>query len=55
MKLFVPKETNPAETRVPLLPTDAGKLAELGAGVEFEAGIGETINIPDEAYEKAGA
>jgi NAD(P) transhydrogenase subunit alpha len=34
---------------------DAGKLAELGAGVEVEAGIGESINIPDEAYEKAGA
>jgi len=55
MKLFVPKETNPAETRVPLLPMDAGKLAELGAGVEIEAGIGESINIPDQAYEKAGA
>jgi len=55
MKLFVPKETNPAETRVPLLPMDAGKLAELGAGVEIEAGIGEFINIPDQAYEKAGA
>jgi len=55
MKLFVPKETNPSETRVPLLPMDAGKLAELGAGVEIEAGIGESINIPDQAYEKAGA
>ena len=55
MKLFVPKETNPAETRVPLLPMDAGKLAELGADVEIEAGIGESIKIPDEAYEKAGA
>ena len=55
MKLFVPKETNPAETRVPLIPTDAGKLAKLGASVEVEAGIGESINISDQAYEEVGA
>lgn len=55
MKLFVPKEMDSAETRVPLLPTDTGKLAKLGAEVEVEAGIGESINIPDQAYESAGA
>jgi NAD(P) transhydrogenase subunit alpha len=55
MKLFFPKETEPVETRAPLLPIDVSKLAELGAVVEVQAGIGECIHIPDEAYEKAGA
>jgi len=55
MKLFVPKEADAAETRVPLLPTDTGKLVQLGANVEVQGGIGESINIPDEAYERAGA
>jgi len=55
MKLFVPKEADAAETRVPLLPTDTGRLVQLGANVEVQGGIGESINIPDEAYERAGA
>lgn len=55
MKLFVPKEADAAETRVPLLPTDAGRLVQLGASVEVQGGIGESINIPDESYKKAGA
>ena len=55
MKLFVPKEMNAAETRVPLLPTDAGRLVQLGANVEVQGGIGESINIPDQAYESVGA
>jgi NAD(P) transhydrogenase subunit alpha len=55
MKLFIPKETDPAETRVSLLPTETGKLVKLGADVEVETGIGESINIPDQAYEKAGS
>ncbi|MBW7988714.1 MAG: NAD(P) transhydrogenase subunit alpha [Planctomycetes bacterium] len=54
MKLFVPKENDPAETRSPLLPIDAGKLTGLGADVEVEAGVGKSINILDEAYKKAG-
>jgi len=54
MKLFVPKERDAAETRVPLLPTDAGKLVRLGADVVVEAGIGESINISDDAYKEAG-
>ncbi len=54
MKLFIPKEKDAVETRVSLLPADAGKLIKLGADVEVEAGIGNSINIPDEEYEKAG-
>ncbi|MDT8300154.1 MAG: NAD(P) transhydrogenase subunit alpha [Sedimentisphaerales bacterium] len=55
MKLFIPKESEAAETRVPLLPTDGGKLVKLGAEVEVEAGIGEPINISDDTYKEAGA
>jgi NAD(P) transhydrogenase subunit alpha len=54
MKLFVPKERDAAETRVPLLPMDGGKLVRLGAEVEVEAGIGESINISDDVYKEAG-
>ncbi|HEC03054.1 MAG TPA: hypothetical protein ENI81_05900 [Phycisphaerales bacterium] len=55
MKLFVPREVDAAETRVSLLPADAGKLVRLGAEVEVERGLGDSIHIPDRAYEKAGA
>ena len=55
MKVFIPRETDPEETRIPLLPVDSGKMVELGAQVEVEAGIGEPINILDSAYEESGA
>ena len=55
MKLFIRRETDPQETRAPLLPVDAAKLVKLGAQVEVESGIGESINIPDHEYQKAGA
>ncbi|MHC4352474.1 MAG: Rossmann-fold NAD(P)-binding domain-containing protein, partial [Planctomycetota bacterium] len=54
MQLFVPREVNPAETRVPLLPTEAGKLVQLGADVEVQSRIGESINMADQAYEETG-
>jgi len=40
MKISVPKETHPGETRAPLTPDSAAKLVKLGAQVEVEAGIG---------------
>ena len=55
MKLFVCKEIAPQETRVPLLPIDVGKLIKLGADVEVEPGMGESIMVPDIAYDKVGA
>jgi NAD(P) transhydrogenase subunit alpha len=55
MNIFVPREKDVNETRVPLLPADCGKLVKLGADVEVEAGLGRTIDIPNEAYEEAGA
>jgi NAD(P) transhydrogenase subunit alpha len=55
MKIVVPREDAAQERRVPLLPAVAGKLVKLGAAVEIEAGLGETLGIPDEAYRAEGA
>jgi len=55
MKISVPKETHPGETRAPLTPDSAAKLVKLGAQVEIEAGLGLTAGFYDEAYTKAGA
>src|SRR5208337_4758418 len=55
MKISVPKETHPGETRVPLTPDSTAKLVKLGAQVEVEAGLGLAAGFADEAYTKAGA
>ena len=55
MKISVPRETHPGETRAPLTPDSAAKLVKLGAQVEVEAGLGAAAGFPDEAYVKAGA
>jgi NAD(P) transhydrogenase subunit alpha len=55
MKLFIAKEPGRQETRAAMLPSDAGKLVQLGAEVEVAAGIGRAINVTDEEYEKVGA
>jgi len=55
MKIAVPKETHPGETRTSLTPDSAGKLVKLGAQVEIESGLGAAAGFPDDAYTKAGA
>jgi NAD(P) transhydrogenase subunit alpha len=55
MKLFIAKEPGRQETRAAMLPSDAGKLVQLGAEVEVAAGIGRAINVTDEEYVKVGA
>ena len=55
MKISVPRETHPGETRAPLTPDSAAKLVKLGAQVEVEAGLGTAAGFPDDAYTKAGA
>jgi NAD(P) transhydrogenase subunit alpha len=54
MKVFVPREKETDETRVPLLPTDAGKLIKLDAELEVEDALGQSISIPDNEYEAVG-
>jgi len=55
MKLFVPKETRPGETRTALIPENAEKLAALGLAVEVEAGLGAQSYYADKEYTEAGA
>ena len=43
MKIGVPNETWPGETRVALVPDGVRRLVKLGAQVEVESGLGATI------------
>src|SRR5213596_89551 len=55
MKIGVPKETMPGETRVGLVPETVGRLAKAGNTLVVERGAGVASAFPDDAYEKAGA
>src|SRR5688500_3967878 len=55
MKIGVPKETMPGQTRVGLVPATAGRLAKAGNTVVVERGAGVASAFPDDLYEKAGA
>jgi H+-translocating NAD(P) transhydrogenase subunit alpha len=51
----VPKEVKSDETRVPLIPEDAGKITAAGMTLRVETGIGERCNFADESYRDSGA
>jgi NAD(P) transhydrogenase subunit alpha len=55
MRIFIPKETVPGETRVPIVPATAAKLVKLGAEVDIESGLGDSIHASDEEYRAVGA
>src|SRR4030088_2842711 len=55
MKIGVPKETMPGETRVGLVPETVGRLAKAGNTVLVERGAGVAAAFPDDAYQQAGA
>jgi NAD(P) transhydrogenase subunit alpha len=55
MKLGVPKETAPGETRVALVPDTVRRLGESGVNVLVERGAGEAASFLDDAYGEAGA
>lgn len=55
MRIFVPRETIPGETRVSLLPEDIGRLVKAGADVAVEEGLGESLGIERARYQAAGA
>ncbi len=55
MRIAVPKEVTPGETRVPLIPEHAAKLIKAGASVLVETGLANTINLADDVYSHAGA
>ena len=49
----VPKETQPGENRVALIPEVARKLAKLDIEVLIESGAGDRAHYPDDAYDSA--
>ena len=55
MKVGVPKETAPGETRVALIPAGAATLKKAGLDVLVESGAGEAAGFTDAAYTDQGA
>ncbi len=55
MKIAVPKDAHPGETRVALIPEHVSKLVKAGAAVSIESGLGQTLRIVDDLYADAGA
>ena len=55
MKIAIPQETVPGETRVPAIPETVKKFVALGASVAVERGAGLKAGVADEDYEAAGA
>ena len=55
MRIGVPKETFPGETRVALVPAALAPLLKAGAAIAIERGAGEAAGFPDAAFTAAGA
>jgi NAD(P) transhydrogenase subunit alpha len=55
MKIAVPGNAHPGETRVSLIPDHVAKLVNAGAEVSIESGLGQTLKIDDAQYADAGA
>src|SRR5674476_150711 len=55
VRIGVPKETRPGETRVAATPKTVAQLVALGHGVLLESGAGALSSFTDQAYEEAGA
>jgi NAD(P) transhydrogenase subunit alpha len=55
MKILVPKESRPGETRIAVVPDTVAKLVKFGASVHVERGSGVALGLQDAAFEKAGA
>ncbi len=55
MRIGIPKEAQSEEPRVPVVPQTVKKLADLGAEVAVEAGMGMPSGFSDGEYGRAGA
>ena len=55
MKIAIPTEDHPGETRVPLIPEHVAKLVAAGADISIESELGQPLQITDDAYAAAGA
>ncbi len=54
MLIGVPKETQPGEKRVALVPTQAEKLIKKGFDIQVESGLASSIGVDDTAFTKVG-
>ncbi len=54
-KILICRETDPRETRTPLIPDDVKKLTAMGYELTAVSDTGEKSGFSDEAYVKAGA
>ncbi len=55
MKIVIPKETHPGETRVALIPEGVKSLVDKGIQVSIQKDAGLKANFQDEDYSKVGA
>jgi NAD(P) transhydrogenase subunit alpha len=55
MKILIPRETDPGETRVAATPDSVTALASMGLEPVIEQGLGSGLGWADAEYEKAGA
>ena len=55
MKIGIPKESDPRESRVATTPKVIAKLQQLGFSIFVEKGAGETAAISNQSFEEAGA
>src|SRR3954471_3478511 len=55
MKISIPREIHPGETRTPLTPEGVARLIKLGAQLEVESALGLGSGFADRAYAAAGA
>jgi NAD(P) transhydrogenase subunit alpha len=55
VRIGVPKETRPGETRAAATPKTVAQLIALGYDVCVESGVGALASFTDHAYEQAGA
>jgi NAD(P) transhydrogenase subunit alpha len=55
MKVGIPRETWPGETRVALIPASVPALTKAGLQVVVEQGAGQAAGFPDETYRAQGA
>jgi NAD(P) transhydrogenase subunit alpha len=55
MRVGIPKETWPGETRVAVIPAAVGGLVKSGLEVAVESGAGTAAGFPDDGYRSQGA
>src|SRR5699024_4033934 len=55
MKIGIPTEINPSESRVAATPKTVKKLIQQGFEVCLEQGAGQKANFSDRAFQEAGA